>query len=129
MAFTHDGFSIPGTHESPKYGEWQRAAQYNSVFGVDGATVLDGGRSRRPIDVAMWIWNGYSSAAQCFTALGNLEQHIGTVGTLVELGNISRSIVNVEFLGFTLNEGPIPPNPDLGWFAVVTLHFLQLGPE
>lgn len=129
MAFTHAGFSIPGTHESPKYGEWQRAAQYNSVFGLDGATVLDGGRSKRPIDVPMWIHNGYASAAECFTALGNLEQRIGTVGRLIELGNISRWMDNVEFLGFALQQGPIPPNPQLGWFADVVLHFLQLGPE
>src|SRR3990167_637372 len=128
MAFTHAGFSIRGTYESPKYGEWERAAQYNSVFGLDGATVLDGGRSRRRIDVSMWIHDSYSSADDCFTALGNLEGQIGTVGTLVELGNVSRTIANVEFLGFTLDEGPVPPST-IGWFAVVTLRFLQLGPE
>lgn len=126
MALTHDGFDIPGTHEDLAFADWQYSAQYHRMFGLNGQTVLDGGRAGRAIDVSIWIWDNYD-LSELLVFLGNLDGQIGKTGSLVELGTISRTIPNVQFLGFSLTQ--MHPDGGLGWFADGVLHFLQLGPE
>lgn len=132
MPLTHAGFSIPGLHEDFRMGDWAYQSQNMTMFGLNGATALDGGRSQRPIDVPILIHNSYNSSTDLLTALGNLDARIGKVGTLLELDYFSlaavATIANVQFLGYSAEQRAIPPG-GVGWCSLGVLRFLQLGPQ
>lgn len=128
MALTHAGFSIPGTHEEFRWGDWDRARQENRVFGLDGYTEIDGGRARREFSVPIWIHSDYASAAELLAALVLLDDHAGTQGTLVETDALQTTTEDVLFEKFTREMGPLPSPNNLGWFMAGTLHFVHMSP-
>jgi hypothetical protein len=129
LALTFDGLSIPGTHDNLQIGSYSRKATREEFFGVRGAAEINGERGPRPIRVqAMWLHNSYANTAALVSALKTLSAKIGTVGTLVELGTVSRSFAQVVLEAVTQEQGPLP-STDLGWFAVITLDFTQLEAE
>jgi hypothetical protein len=129
MAITHAGLSIPGTHEEPQFGAWDRPVQRTHVFGLDGATELSGGRHSRPFSIGIWVHSNYSFS-NLLGKLGEIEQHAGEIGTLVTTAAVTRNIANVLFdrLEIVSGRGAIP-SPALGWFADCRLHFVQMSPE
>ena len=127
MALNFNGLDIPGTHEDIRVDPWTFPLQKNTLFGLVGTTVLVGYVTERRLAVPMWIWNGYSQGA-LNSAMYTLESYTGTVGTLTELGNVSRTFPSCLFYGFATEFGP-HPSPQLGWFVSGTLVFEQLRPE
>lgn len=128
MAFNHGDFYIPGTHENPKVGEWTIEQQFNKPFGLEGATVLYGGKANRPIDIRHFIWYEWSTVDELRTYLASLEARIGVIADLEELNYVPQTIPNVQFLGYAQEDGPIPPNAHIGWMSYGILRFLQLAP-
>lgn len=127
MTISHAGFSYPGTAEEMKVGEWERAVQYTSAFAVKGVSQLDGAVRSRTLEARQYLYNSFTATTLiAFIAASDLK--IGTVGTLVDNGLQPRTLKNVEFLGFVLEEGPLPTAPDGGWIAIGVLNFRQLSP-
>ena len=60
---THAGFTFAGLHGEIRQAAWPRRQQLTEVFGLEGATLLDGGRQPRDLTTEIWIFNSFPSAA------------------------------------------------------------------
>jgi hypothetical protein len=129
MSLTFNGFGIPGTFLVTP-GKWDYQRQQNSLFGVEGATVLVGDRTTRPIEADGWIWDAFSYEGDLEDFLESLAQQEGQVGTLEEDNAVlTREWDNVEFAGFEQSRGPFPPGGNVAsWLVIGKLHFIQLSP-
>jgi hypothetical protein len=128
MTIIHVGFSFAGLAEEPKYQEWERTPQYTSAFGVAGQSAIDSNRMSRDFTVRLMMYGGFATSASLFAAVVAAEKKIGQVGTWIDNGLLTRTILNVEFLSLAIEEGPLPTAPDGGWLAIVSLKFKQLSP-
>lgn len=131
MALAHGGDTILGTHEVIP-GPWESHRQENTIFGLVGATVLVGKRTARMIVVETVIHdpNG-GTQAQLQQYLEDIDARIGTLGDLVESGNMNRTFPDCEFLGFEQQPGmgPLPPSGNIiSWWTKGRLMFRQLSP-
>ncbi len=127
MALSHAGFSIPGIHETPNFGDWDRQEEFTSVFGLKGALHQFGGLTMRTINYRILIFNSYNSSALLLNYLSSLENRIGTVGTLTQTGVIARTLNNILYEGFVPDGSPLY-SAQLGWHQDGLLYFRQLSP-
>lgn len=127
MALSHAGFAIPGLHESPQFGDWDRQEQFLSVFGLVGAVHMPGGVTTLPITWPVVIYANYATTAQLFAYLHTLQSRIGQQGTLAQTGTVVRTLPHVLFEGFTPQGGCLF-SAQLGWFQQGVLNFRQLRP-
>lgn len=134
MALTFKGTSIPGIHgdliaPSP---EVQRTETATS--GLRGISELRGELTGGEFVVNVTLFNSYSTAAACYSAIAALRNLQGKNGTLAETGNRTFSEANVTLVDVALNRGPIPctgastVSGYSGWMAELQLRFRRLRP-
>lgn len=127
MGLVFDGLTIPGLVEPWQEAPWDHAEQIDSLFGSNGATVLDGGRTTRTLSVPIWVYNDYTQS-QLDNFLVSLENKKGRVGTLTESGGVSATYPNCYIEAVTRREPRLPPNSHLGWSQKITLELRQMAP-
>lgn len=83
--------------ETPQVDQIASMVQKTSVFGVHGHTVLDGGRTARPLSVPFWFYGGYGTEQSLVTALLAIEQTANAVDSLT-VNSVTYG--QCRFLGF-----------------------------
>lgn len=90
----HADFTFPGIEMGLVFGTPESKLQKNEVFGLDGATGLDGGKGIREITCEMWLFNNYSNIAQLNTLLRAITDHVNVKGQLVDsLGSTFEDVI------------------------------------
>lgn len=126
---THDGFYVPGLVMDIQWSNWERQTQYTTQFGLEGATVLDGGRTKRQFTCPMKIFGGYISEAALEAFVIQIEGQEGVVGAFLRAdlsGNLKAQFDNVEFVAF--ERGIHRFDPDILWWVQANVVFGQLDP-
>lgn len=124
---THAGFQFYGLHGEIRQAAWSRRQQLTEVFGLDGATLLDGGRQPRDLNTEIWIFNNFPSTSALETYLKSIDKRGGKFGVLNETGTVVRSWSNVYFENFDQRQGPLY-STKFGWFCIGNLNFKELAP-
>jgi hypothetical protein len=99
--FTFGTISATGVLQEVSWGVWGQRIQKAGAFGVEGESVLHGGRTTRELSFNLTL-TGYGSAAALETAIQNYESFLGAVATLqlrVGGGTVISTETNVLFKG------------------------------
>lgn len=79
--FTFGTVVVNGVVQEIAWGNWGQRTQKAGAFGVDGESVLFGGRTTREMSFNMTL-SGFSSAAALETAIQAIEAKLGLVSGL-----------------------------------------------
>jgi len=121
----HAGFTFPGIEQGLVFGTPEPRNQKNEVFGLKGATVLDGGYSTREITCEMWLFDDYSTTGQFNAKLRAITEHVNVTGTLVD--SLGSTFEDVQFLRQE-PVGKLLYSNELKWWKHIRLIFEELSP-
>ncbi|QDV50857.1 hypothetical protein [Gimesia fumaroli] len=121
----HAGLTFPGIHQDLIFGTPVLKSQKNEIFGVKGATVIDGGIATREITCEHWLYNTYSNISQLNTMLRAITAQIGVKGTLVD--SLGTTFDDVLFIRQEPIQGPLY-DYEKGWWKKIRLIFEELTP-
>lgn len=99
--FTHGALTVNGVVQEIAWGNWGQRTQKAGAFGVEGESVLYGGRTTREISFNLTV-TGYGSAAALETAIKLIERNLGLVADFqvrIGGGTVIVNESNVQFKG------------------------------
>ena len=121
----HAGLTFPGIHQDLVFGTPEPKYQKNEIFGVKGATVIDGGISTREITCEHILFDSYSNIGQLNAMLRAITDHTLVKGTLVD--NLGTTFDDVQFIRQEPIQGPLY-DAEKGWWKKIRLIFEELTP-
>lgn len=121
----HAGLTFPGIHQDLTFGTPELKYQKNEIFGVKGATVIDGDIATREITCEHWLYNGYSNIGQLNTMLRSIKAQVGVKGTLTD--SLGTTFDDVIFIRQEPIQGPLYET-EKGWWKKIRLIFEELTP-
>lgn len=110
MPISFNGLAIPGHCQAPYVAAPELDVVRTKFPGVNAVSEIFSGRGGRLIIYPVWIFGDqFKNVADVIKFLDSLDDVVGSNGSLVESGTISRKFTSVTFEGFDNQGAPILP--------------------